>query len=77
MGSAVRLIFAVLALSIPAAASGETIRLFATEVHLENEDAFTVVEKIVYDFGHERRHGIFREIPIRYGRGLAADAKVR
>jgi uncharacterized membrane protein YgcG len=76
MGRALQLILAVLVLSIPAAASGEAIRLFTTEIHLETEDAFTVVEEISYDFGHERRHGIFREIPVRYGRGRAADYRI-
>ena len=51
MGRLVQLILAVLALSIPAAAAGEAIRLFATEIHLETEDAFTVEERISYDFG--------------------------
>ena len=76
MGRLVQLILAVLAVSIPAAAAGEAIRLFATEIHLETEDAFTVEERITYDFGHQRRHGIFREIPIRYGRGRAADYRI-
>ncbi len=76
MRCAVRLILAALALSIPAGSAGEAIRLFTTEVHLEAEDAFTVVEKIQYDFGRERRHGIFREIPVRYGRGRAADYRI-
>jgi uncharacterized membrane protein YgcG len=72
----VQLIFAALALSIPAAAAGEAIRLFAAEIHLETEDAFTVEEKIRYDFGSNRRHGIYRDIPIRYGRGRAADYRI-
>jgi len=76
MGFAVRIILAALALSIPAAVSGESIRQFETEIHLEREDAFTVVETIVYDFGQERRHGIFRDIPVRYGRGRAADYRI-
>jgi uncharacterized membrane protein YgcG len=76
MGSALRLILAVLALGIPAAAAGEAIRLFTTEIYLETEDAFTVVEKITYDFGEQQRHGIFREIPVRYGRGRAADYQI-
>jgi uncharacterized membrane protein YgcG len=76
MGHLVQLILAVLAVSIPAAAAGEAIRLFATEIHLETEDAFIVEERITYDFGHQRRHGIFREIPVRYGRGRAADYRI-
>jgi hypothetical protein len=76
MGRALRLILAVLALGVPAAAAGEAIRLFTTEIYLETEDAFTVVEKITYDFGQLQRHGIFREIPVRYGRGRAADYRI-
>jgi uncharacterized membrane protein YgcG len=76
MTRALRLILAVLALGIPAAASGEMIRLFTTEIYLETEDAFTVVEKITYDFGEQQRHGIFREIPVRYGRGRGADYRI-
>ena len=76
MGSAVRLVLAVLALAVPAAAAGEAIRLFRSEIYLDGKDAFTVVETISYDFGDERRHGIFRDIPIRYGRGLAADYRI-
>jgi hypothetical protein len=73
----VQLILAVLAFAIPAAAAaGEAIRLFATEIHLETEDAFTVEERIRYDFGHQQRHGIYREVPIRYGRGRAADYRI-
>ena len=69
MGHLVRLILAALALSIPAAAAGEAIRLFQAEIQLETDGAFTVEERITYDFGPQRRHGIFREIPVRYGRG--------
>lgn len=76
MGRPVQLILAVLALWIPAAAAGEAIRSFATEIQLETEDAFTVEETIRYDFGPQHRHGIFREIPIRYGRGRAADYRI-
>jgi len=72
----VRLILAVAVFSLPAAAQGETIRRFTAEIRLEGEDAFTVVENIDYDFGEQRRHGIFREIPIRYGRGRAADYRI-
>jgi uncharacterized membrane protein YgcG len=76
MGRALRLILAVLVLALPAAAAGEAIRLFETEIYLETEDAFTVVEKITYDFGEQQRHGIFRDIPVRYGRGRAADYRI-
>jgi len=76
MGCAVRLVLALLALALPAAAAGEAIRVFTTEIQLEADGAFTVVEEIGYDFGQQSRHGIFREIPVRYGRGRAADYRI-
>ncbi len=76
MARALRLFVAILALAVPAAAAGEAIRQFTTEIYLETEDAFSVVEKITYDFGDQRRHGIFRDIPVRYGRGRAADYRI-
>ena len=61
MARALLLLVAILALGAPAAAAGEAIRQFTTEIYLETEDAFSVVEKITYDFGNQRRHGIFRD----------------
>jgi len=46
------------------------------EVRLTRADTFTVTERILYDFGSERRHGIFRLIPIRYGHGAAPDYRI-
>ncbi len=46
------------------------------EVRLTPADTFTVTERILYDFGRESRHGIFRLIPIRYGRGAALDYRI-
>jgi hypothetical protein len=71
-----RLLLAVAAFWLPTAAAGEVIRLFTTELHLDERDTFGVVEEIHYDFGQESRHGIFREIPVRYGRGRAADYRI-
>jgi hypothetical protein len=48
-----------------------------TELYLEREDAFAVVERIRWDFEGEARHGIIRDIPIAYGRGRAADYRIR
>ena len=76
MRRALSLIVAVLTLALPAAAAGEAIRLFATEIQLETEDTFSVVERITYDFGGQQRHGIYRDIPVRYGRGRAADYRI-
>jgi uncharacterized membrane protein YgcG len=44
-----------------------------TEVYLGAEDAFTVSERILWDFEDAQRHGILRHIPLAYGRGRAAD----
>jgi uncharacterized membrane protein YgcG len=66
-----------LALLVAAAGAGaEAIRSFETEIHLGSGDAFTVVERIRYDFGAERRRGIFRDVPVRYGRGRSADYRI-
>jgi uncharacterized membrane protein YgcG len=56
--------------------ASERIRSFSTEIDLERKDAFTVAETIDYDFGTAERHGIFRRIPVRYGRGVAADYSI-
>lgn len=64
----------LLALAAPASlASAEQIRRFDVEIALAGDDSFTVTETIDYDFGNERRRGIYREIRIAYGRGQAAD----
>lgn len=54
-------------------ATAETIRAFETEIFLTGEDRFTVVERITWDFEGEERRGIFRDIPVAYGRGRSAD----
>ncbi len=67
-----------LLLALPVAVSAqERIERFETEVYLGTHDDFEVVEKIAYDFGPESRHGIYRDIPVAYGRGRAADYRVR
>ncbi len=59
-----------LALASPAAA--ERIRDFAVEIHLDPDGSFAVEERIDYDFEGEHRHGIYRDIPVRYERALGA-----
>jgi len=66
----------VLALAIASGAGAERIRSFDATITVEREDAFVVEETIAYDFGGEQRHGIFRRIPVRYGRGYAADYRI-
>lgn len=62
---------------LASAAGAETIRDFDTTVRLAPATEFEVEERIVWDFGSDRRHGIIRRIPVRYDRGRAADWRVR
>lgn len=47
---------------LPAYAFAEQVDSFSADIHLANDSSFTVTETIVYDFGSEYRHGIFRYI---------------
>jgi uncharacterized membrane protein YgcG len=58
------------------AAAEERIRSFETAIALERDGSFSIEERIVYDFGQAKRHGIYRDIPVRYGRGRAADYRI-
>ena len=51
------------ALATPAAAQGERIPRYDVEIRIQRDDSLLVRETIVYDFGSERRHGIFRDVP--------------
>src|SRR5690606_3107434 len=55
------------ALSTPAARA-EKIRSFDVTVRLQKDTTLDVTETIVWDFEGAERHGIFRNIPIRYNR---------
>jgi hypothetical protein len=68
------LLLALLAVAAPAAA--ERVLAWETEIYLEGEDAFAVVERIRWDFEGAERHGILRDIPVAYGRGRAADYEI-
>ena len=58
---------------LPSVATAEEIRRFDVTVELAGDDTFVVTETIAYDFGSARRRGIFRDIPVAYGRGRSAD----
>ncbi|MDO8516256.1 MAG: DUF2207 domain-containing protein [bacterium] len=61
----------------------EVINTFAATVDINPDSSVDVTELIVYDFGANARHGIFREIPVRYARDTGtytltlSDIKVR
>lgn len=65
------------AVAVAAPAAAERVLAWETEIYLEGEDAFSVVERIRWDFEGEPRHGILRDIPVAYGRGRAADYRIR
>jgi len=44
----------------------ESIKSFDTEIVLHEDASVEVSETIYYDFGLNQRHGIFRDIPVRY-----------
>lgn len=53
------------------AQGGESIASFDVQAMVEPDRMVTVTETITYDFGSAERHGIFREIPVRYERNGA------
>ena len=59
------LIIIGLAAVLPAFAQ-ESINAFSAEISIKSDSSIHVTEQIVYDFGSEQRHGIFREIPVKY-----------
>ena len=62
------LIAALLALlvGLPAlAAAPDTILSFDVSIEVAPDGSLIVTEEIVYDFGRQQRHGIFRDIPTR------------
>ena len=62
---------------VPTAASAERVLSWDTEIFLEAEDSFGVVERIRWDFEGASRHGILRDIPVAYGRARGADTPLR
>jgi uncharacterized membrane protein YgcG len=65
-----------LLLLLATSASAERIRSFDVDIEFTGVDTFRVEERIVYDFETSERRGIFRNIPVSYGRGHAADYRI-
>lgn len=66
---------ALLLLALPARA--EVIRSLDVSVRLTDAYDFEVEERIRWDFEGAQRHGIFREIPVRYRRPYLPDTRMR
>ena len=56
----------LIAFAHPARAQAWEIASFDTQVTVHEDATATVIETITADFGDERRHGLYRDIPIRY-----------
>ena len=45
--------------------SSEKIEEFSVEITINKDSSFLVKEKIIYDFGENLKHGIYRDIPLK------------
>jgi hypothetical protein len=45
---------------------GEVIHRYEVDIQIEPEGSMLVVERIAYDFGSNERHGIFRDLRVRF-----------
>jgi uncharacterized membrane protein len=57
-------LFSCLACAAPVQA--EQIDNFAATITVQSDASLAITERIDYDFGSEQRHGIYRNIPVRY-----------
>ncbi|MGH2554621.1 MAG: DUF2207 domain-containing protein, partial [Actinomycetota bacterium] len=46
--------------------AGERILDYEVSIEIEPQGSLLVVEEIAYDFGGDQRHGIIREVPVRF-----------
>lgn len=58
-----KILILICVLVTPILARAESISSFSSDITLSKDGYFDVEETIVYDFGEEERHGIFRTIP--------------
>lgn len=56
------LLLSALVFVLPALAAAEEVASFTSILSLTKDSNLTVTEEIVYDFGEEERHGIYRDI---------------
>jgi uncharacterized membrane protein len=61
-------LFSLIFLLIPCLTSAESIDNFSANISLL-PDKINITETISYDFDNEQRHGIYRDIPIKYDAG--------
>ena len=63
---------ALVLLGVPGISSAEEILEFVSDIAITKASHIQVQESILYDFGEDERHGIFRVIPIRYRTSLGS-----
>ena len=61
---ALGLILAVFAFLNIARAETEVIQNFNANISIQNDGSIFITEKIIYNFGSNQKHGIFRDIPL-------------
>ena len=62
----VTLVISVLVWTKPLFAQSELISSFHSNIIISEDATVTITETVLYDFGTERRHGIFRDVPVIY-----------
>lgn len=62
---------------LPAGEAGWVIKNFDTTISVSKNAALDVTEKIAVDFGTLQKHGIYRDIPIKYSDNLGQNYKLR
>ena len=70
------LLLAALAGLAAAPGAAEEISAFDVEVFIDGDGDLSVVEDITYEFGALQRHGIYRDIPVRYDRDWQTDHRI-
>ncbi len=69
---------ALLVLYVPGSAfAADSIKEFTSDITVQQDGTFEVVETIIYDFGDAQRHGIFRTIPLEHSQEASVWYKKR
>ena len=61
---------------LPGPATAERVARMDVAIEVEPDSALLVAEDITYDFEDARRHGIYRDVPVRYERRGAPDYRI-
>jgi len=70
-------VFFLFAILLPSSLRAWVINEYQVEIHVEKSSDLRVSERIVVDFGGERRHGIYRDIPLIFRDPLGKKHRLR